>query len=294
MDKKIKYLITSLLVPIFLGVGCGNQKSSETQPNQQITKTDKKSRNLKKNSYTVKYNQANLLAEKNKSIFKESINGIQRLDRGENYSYSPGTPQTVAEMAKDAYLTARVLITNTEFIIVDNQPRTIYTAFIEEVYVGDQSKKGQTIKIELPGGKIQNSILYAAYQEKSFIPDDKKLTPEQLNEYTVIQADGHDPAEPGDEMISTYSPYYDEIAKETVHATPAQEVTFYKAKGTDKFIVHHSNIKPVGGNDNTGKSNSLTGRAGSRRSTPNKEEQQIKKNEADINSLVSTKKVPQP
>ena len=283
MNKKKRsiYTIGLLTITTLLTVGC----SSNSKAQDVVSKKDSvASKSVKSNdSMSDKLKKAESLAEKNKESYKSELKGVERLKQDVEYAYASDTPKTVSEMTKSGHLTARCLVVNTEFIVEDKKPRTLYTVFVKDVYSGDKSKLGKTLKVMLPGGKILNSIYYEDYQNKIVIPEDKKLTPEQLKGYTLVQYDGYDPVNPGDEILAALTGLYEPTVQDTVYTTPSAELTFFKPKNAVKFEAHTSNIESVGGGTNS--NDDPKGSNGNAQETK-------EKNDRDVNEMVRTHKVP--
>ncbi|BDR57127.1 hypothetical protein [Xylocopilactobacillus apis] len=172
---------------------------------------------------------------------------------------------------KISMITFRGLITNTSYTVDDTLPRTHYRVFIEKVYDGDRSKEGTFSNIEAEGGKIKNSVYYRDLQEKSFIPQNEKLTPAQLNQYTLVQSNSYDPSAPGDEIILTMP--VNKLAK-CFGVGPLSNV-FYRQKGQQKFLLHHYQLR---------KNETSQGRINSYK----KMREEDQKSENSVNEMVKT------
>lgn len=223
------------------------------------------------------------MAVLNRSRFRESINGLKRIDRSHETIYTSSLPTKLADEAKDVDAVVRGTITQTSFSPYQNTAYTVYHLFVSDVYGGDKSLKGKNISLLTMGGKIKNAELYEYYQQKDFIPADKKLTPEELQQYTVVRNDGFDPAAPGDELVATLTKQFDKTLQQDVYLTVSPEWIFYRTKGTQDFVMHAQKQGTGGGQSVT--ANSVS---------PDTENKDTKTDIVkDVNAMVETGKVPQ-
>lgn len=256
--------------------GCKSTDHSANSVKPAIVTTKKQPSTFAKN-----YAAAKRTATENRSAFSSELADLKRFDRGYDATYLNALPTKLSEEAENVDVVLRGTITKTSFSSYENTPHTLYTLFVSDVYSGDTSLKGKEVTLLTLGGKIKNADLYASYQQKSFIPADKKLTPEELQQYTVVRADGFDPAAPGDELVATLKKVYNNALQQDVYLTISPEWIFYRTKGSQDFVMHEQ-TKGVGGGDST--SNALP----PSNDNPSTKGQIVN----DVNQMVDTGKLP--
>lgn len=177
-------------------------------------------------------------AQKNRPALLASIKGLKPFYSGTGAAYLTPLPTKLRDEAQRVNTVLRGTIVQTDFAAFDHTAHTVYTLFVTAVYQGDSALKGQEIGVLTAGGKIKNSDLYAQRQQKSLIPPDQKLTAAELQENTLVRADGFDPAAPGDEIVATLTKVHSNALNRAVYLTISPEWLFYRTAGTQNFVMH--------------------------------------------------------
>lgn len=169
-------------------------------------------------------------AQKNRPAMLASIKGLKPFYSGTGAAYLASLPTKLKDEAQRVNTVLRGTIVQTVFAAFDHTAHTVYTLFVTAVYQGDSALRGQEISVLTAGGKIKNTELDAQRQQK--------LTAAELQESTLVRADGFDPAAPGDEIVATLTKVHSNALNRAVYLTISPEWLFYRTAGTQNFVMH--------------------------------------------------------
>lgn len=169
-------------------------------------------------------------AQKNRPALLASLKGLKPFYSGTGAAYLASLPTKLKDEAQRVNTVLRGTIVQTDFAAFDHTAHTVYTLFVTAVYQGDSAFRGQEISVLTAGGKIKNTELDAQRQQK--------LTAAELQESTLVRADGFDPAAPGDEIVATLTKVHSNALNRAVYLTISPEWLFYRTAGTQNFVMH--------------------------------------------------------
>lgn len=169
-------------------------------------------------------------AQKNRPALLASLKGLKPFYSGTGAAYLASLPTKLKDEAQRVNTVLRGTIVQTDFAAFDHTAHTVYTLFVTAVYQGDSALRGQEISVLTAGGKIKNTELDAQRQQK--------LTAAELQESTLVRADGFDPAAPGDEIVATLTKVHSNALNRAVYLTISPEWLFYRTAGTQNFVMH--------------------------------------------------------
>ncbi|KRO16304.1 hypothetical protein [Lacticaseibacillus saniviri] len=229
MGKKISTIATALGV-IFLLIGC-QQATSKSNGSSAIASSKKVSPLESKEKTVLK------TASVNRAAYKKQISQVPSKTIKSDYAVD-STPDTLTGLMADTSATVEGII---QEVKADYRPNSsmvtsTYSVYIQKVYAGDKHLVGQTLTLTAFGGFARNKDIYHDYQQKNYIPKDEKLTDKELQATTYVKENGWALAEPGDQI---FVPLAKNVYKgQTYYVALTPEMMFYKAMGTDKYVMH--------------------------------------------------------
>lgn len=176
-------------------------------------------------------------AAKHRAAYLAGNQGLPVVYSGPGAAYTATLATALKTEARLVDAVVRGLVVQTTDAPFEHTAHTLYTLFVTAVYAGDTALKGQTVPILTVGGRIQGAELAAQRPLKGAAPKEQQ-TAAQLNDVTLVRADGFDPAAPGDEIVATLTKVPSPALQQDVYMTISPEWFFYKPQGTAQFVMH--------------------------------------------------------